>query len=189
LALLEGRELVDGDPPDTLVFDEVDAGIGGQAATAVGLALAELAQGRQVLVVTHLPQVAAFADQQAVVAKDQQRARTVTTVTVVDEDERVRELARMLSGSPDSETAREHARELLRSSARRPHRVSKSKSQAKPAIKGDEIKTVRAAKAPRPPKAVDTKLTAKNPPALGVRKMAGVKRVAQMLPSAKAKKP
>ena len=118
LALLEGRELVDGDPPDTLVFDEVDAGIGGQAASAVGLALAELAQGRQVLVVTHLPQVAAFADQQAVVAKDQQRSRTITTVTVVDEDSRVRELARMLSGSPDSQTAREHARELLRSSTR-----------------------------------------------------------------------
>ncbi len=118
LALLEGRELVDGDPPDTLVFDEVDAGIGGQAASAVGLALAELAQGRQVMVVTHLPQVAAFADQQAVVAKDQQRSRTVTTVTVVDEDSRIRELARMLSGSPDSDTAREHARELLRSSAR-----------------------------------------------------------------------
>ena len=85
---------------------------------AVGLALAELAQGRQVMVVTHLPQVAAFADQQAVVAKDQQRSRTVTTVTVVDEDSRIRELARMLSGSPDSETAREHARELLRSSVR-----------------------------------------------------------------------
>ncbi len=119
LALLEGRELVDGDPPDTLVFDEVDAGIGGQAASAVGLALAELAQGRQVMVVTHLPQVAAFADQQAVVAKDQQRSRTVTTVTVVDEDSRIRELARMLSGSPDSQTAREHAKELLRSSARR----------------------------------------------------------------------
>jgi hypothetical protein len=118
LALLEGRELVDGDPPDTLVFDEVDAGIGGQAATAVGLALAELALGRQVMVVTHLPQVAAFADQQAVVAKDQQQARTVTTVSVVNEEARIRELARMLSGSPDSETAREHARELLRSSAR-----------------------------------------------------------------------
>jgi DNA repair protein RecN (Recombination protein N) len=118
LALLEGRELVDGDPPDTLVFDEVDAGIGGQAATAVGLALAELALGRQVMVVTHLPQVAAFADQQAVVAKDQQQARTVTTVSVVNEEARIRELARMLSGSPESETAREHARELLRSSAR-----------------------------------------------------------------------
>ena len=131
LALLEGRELVDGDPPDTLVFDEVDAGIGGKAASAVGLALAELAQGRQVMVVTHLPQVAAFADQQAVVAKDQQRTRTVTTVTVVDEDARIRELARMLSGSPDSQTAREHARELLRSSGRRPDATRKAPAKSK----------------------------------------------------------
>jgi DNA repair protein RecN (Recombination protein N) len=172
LALLEGRELVDGDPPDTLVFDEVDAGIGGQAATAVGLALAELALGRQVMVVTHLPQVAAFADQQAVVAKDQQKARTVTTVSVVNEEARIRELARMLSGSPESETAREHARELLRSSTRtsgakrKPGATStktvsevavvksvnatKSKAAAKTvsAVKGvNSAKTVKAAKA------------------------------------------
>jgi DNA repair protein RecN (Recombination protein N) len=134
LALLEGRELVDGDPPDTLVFDEVDAGIGGQAASAVGLALAELAQGRQVMVVTHLPQVAAFADQQAVVAKDQRRSRTVTTVTVVDEDARIRELARMLSGSPDSQTARDHAKELLRSSARRGGAKAKPRKLAEAAV-------------------------------------------------------
>jgi DNA repair protein RecN (Recombination protein N) len=153
LALLEGRELVDGDPPDTLVFDEVDAGIGGQAASAVGLALAELAQGRQVMVVTHLPQVAAFADQQAVVAKDQQRTRTVTTVTVVDEDARIRELARMLSGSPDSQTAREHARELLRSSARRPDGARKAPAKSKKqTIAAEPTKTAAVTKVGEPTK-------------------------------------
>jgi DNA repair protein RecN (Recombination protein N) len=104
--------------PVTLVFDEVDAGIGGQAAVAVGRALADLAVGRQVLVVTHLPQVAAFADQQVLVRKDELDGRTVTGVGVLDQDGRVAELARMLSGRPDSATAREHAQELLDSRLR-----------------------------------------------------------------------
>ena len=102
----------------TLVFDEVDAGIGGQAAVAVGRALADLAAGRQVLVVTHLPQVAAFADQQALVRKDEHDGRTITAVGLLDDEGRVAELARMLSGRPDSTTARVHAQELLDSRTR-----------------------------------------------------------------------
>ena len=97
----------------TLVFDEVDAGIGGEAALAVGRALAALAADRQVLVVTHLPQVAAFADRQIRVEKREVDGRTVATATELDADTRVAELSRMLSGRPDSETARDHAAELL----------------------------------------------------------------------------
>jgi DNA repair protein RecN (Recombination protein N) len=99
--------------PPTLVFDEVDAGIGGGAAAAVGRSLARLASGHQVLVVTHLPQVAAYADAHVQVAKLSDDATTVSKVTVLDHGERVVELSRMLSGQPDSDTARRHAEELL----------------------------------------------------------------------------
>ena len=101
------------DAPPTMVFDEVDAGIGGEAAVSVGRALAELATRHQVLVVTHLAQVAAFATRQLVVRKDVAGGRTRASVTPVDGAERVVELARMLSGRPDSATARRHAEELL----------------------------------------------------------------------------
>jgi DNA repair protein RecN (Recombination protein N) len=117
--------LVLTEAPDTLVFDEVDAGIGGATATAVGRALAALAARHQVLVVTHLPQVAAYADAQVQVTKHTKRSRTSTSAAVLDVDDRVVELARMLSGSPDSDTARGHAKEMLadadqdRSKARR----------------------------------------------------------------------
>ncbi|MDQ1391734.1 MAG: repair protein RecN [Acidimicrobiaceae bacterium] len=97
----------------TLVFDEVDAGVGGEAALAVGRALADLARHHQVLVVTHLPQVAAFADQQIAVYKDEIDGRTVAKVQRLDETARVVELSRMLSGQPDSAAARRHAEELL----------------------------------------------------------------------------
>jgi DNA repair protein RecN (Recombination protein N) len=99
--------------PATLVFDEVDAGVGGEAAVAVGEALAALARSNQVLVVTHLAQVAACADRQLVVTKDSDGKRTVTTVKAVEGAERVVEVSRMLSGSPGSSTARRHAEELL----------------------------------------------------------------------------
>ncbi len=105
--------LVLTEAPPTLVFDEVDAGIGGEAAVAVGQALARLGASHQVLVVTHLPQVASAAHAQIGVAKRQSRERTSTTITVLDDESRVIELSRMLSGQPDSEAAREHARELL----------------------------------------------------------------------------
>jgi DNA repair protein RecN (Recombination protein N) len=101
-----------GGPP-TLVFDEVDAGVGGQAAVEIGRRLARLARRHQVLVVTHLPQVAAFADRHLVVAKDTSGAVTVSGVRVVEDTERSRELARMLAGLPDSDLGIAHAEELL----------------------------------------------------------------------------
>jgi DNA repair protein RecN (Recombination protein N) len=105
--------------PPTLVFDEVDAGIGGEAAVAVGRALARVSRepGHQVLVVTHLAQVAAFADRQVAVAKGETGGRTVAQAVAVAGDDRVRELSRMLSGRPDSGSAREHATEILEAAA------------------------------------------------------------------------
>ncbi len=99
--------------PQTMVFDEVDAGVGGAAALALGTALREVSTQRQVLVVTHLAQVAANADHQVTVRKQEVGGRTVTTAAVVQGEDRVTELSRMLSGHPDSEAARAHARELL----------------------------------------------------------------------------
>jgi DNA repair protein RecN (Recombination protein N) len=99
--------------PETLVFDEVDAGVGGQAAVEIGKRLARLARTHQVLVVTHLPQVAAFADRHLVVAKDTGGAITTSGVRIVEETERARELARMLAGLPDSDLGIAHAEELL----------------------------------------------------------------------------
>jgi DNA repair protein RecN (Recombination protein N) len=101
------------DAPGVLVFDEVDAGVGGQAAIAVGSALAGLGHYAQVLVVTHLAQVAALADHQIEVRKVEADGRTRSAVTVLDPDGRVVEISRMLSGSPDSPAAHRHARELL----------------------------------------------------------------------------
>jgi DNA repair protein RecN (Recombination protein N) len=97
----------------TLVFDEVDAGIGGEAALAVGRALAVLAQHHQVLVVTHLAQVAAFADHHLQVSKKVGKGRTVARLVALEGEERLVELSRMLSGSPNSSAARTHAGELL----------------------------------------------------------------------------
>ena len=101
-----------GGPP-TLVFDEVDAGVGGRAAVEVGRRLARLARRHQVIVVTHLPQVAAFADRHLLVAKDAAGAVTTSGVRVVEDAERSRELARMLAGMPDSDLGVAHAEELL----------------------------------------------------------------------------
>jgi DNA repair protein RecN (Recombination protein N) len=122
-AMLAAR-LVLSEAPDTLVFDEVDAGIGGTAATAVGRALAALGADRQVLVVTHLPQVAAFADTQIAVSKHDDGTTTTATATALADDDRVIELSRMLSGSPGSATAQEHAAELL-AAARASHPPSR----------------------------------------------------------------
>lgn len=100
-------------PVPTFVFDEVDAGVGGKAAVEVGRRLAMLARHAQVLVVTHLPQVAAFADRHHVVRKSSDGVVTTSGLVTLDEAERVRELSRMLAGLEDSETALAHARELL----------------------------------------------------------------------------
>ncbi|GIG28777.1 DNA repair protein RecN [Cellulomonas marina] len=117
---LAGEQGERGAGPGTFVFDEVDAGVGGRAAVEIGRRLASLARTAQVLVVTHLAQVAAFADHHLVVSKSSAGGVDVVTasdVRVVADDERVRELARMLSGQEDSDVARAHAAELLEASS------------------------------------------------------------------------
>lgn len=101
------------DPVPTYLFDEVDAGVGGKAAVEVGRRLAKLAKSAQVVVVTHLPQVAAFADRQLLVEKTVDGSVTRSGVTVLEGEDRIRELSRMLAGQEDSQTARAHAEELL----------------------------------------------------------------------------
>ncbi|MEU6644300.1 DNA repair protein RecN [Saccharomonospora sp. NPDC046836] len=105
--------LAHADTVQTLVFDEVDAGVGGRAAVEIGKRLATLARSHQVLVVTHLPQVAAFADRHLVVDKGTSAGITRSGVTVLAQSERVAELARMLAGLDGTETGRAHAEELL----------------------------------------------------------------------------
>ena len=110
-----GLEVVLGavDPVPTFVFDEVDAGVGGRAALGIGRRLARLARTSQVLVVTHLPQVAAFADRHLTVVKSGNGEVTESGVRRLDAEGRVRELARMLGGMEDSGSAQAHAEELL----------------------------------------------------------------------------
>ncbi len=101
------------DPVPTYLFDEVDAGVGGKAAVEVGRRLARLAKSAQVVVVTHLPQVAAFADRHLVVEKTDDGSVTHSGVQAMEGEDRVRELSRMLAGQEDSQLARAHAEELL----------------------------------------------------------------------------
>jgi DNA repair protein RecN (Recombination protein N) len=105
------------DPVPLMVFDEVDAGVGGQAAVQIGRRLAALAAHHQVLVVTHLPQVAAHGSAHLVVDKTGDATITATGIRQVSGDLRVQELSRMLAGLPDSETGLAHAAELLASAA------------------------------------------------------------------------
>ncbi|GAA2393778.1 DNA repair protein RecN [Gordonia cholesterolivorans] len=107
--------LAEPDSGGVMVFDEVDAGVGGAAAVQIGARLARLARRHQVIVVTHLPQVAAFADNHLVIGKSGggSKGRQTSTLTMLDRDERIAELARMLAGLGDSETGRAHAEELL----------------------------------------------------------------------------
>jgi DNA repair protein RecN (Recombination protein N) len=105
-------------PVPTFVFDEVDSGVGGKAAVEVGRRLARLAGTAQVLVVTHLPQVAAYADRHVLVEKSSDGSITTSGLTVLDAEGRERELSRMLAGMEDSATALAHARELLAAAGR-----------------------------------------------------------------------
>jgi DNA repair protein RecN (Recombination protein N) len=116
-AMLALRVVLSEAPP-TLVFDEVDAGIGGEAGAAVGRALARLGTHHQVLCVTHLAQVAAFADAHVLVAKDEVDGRTVARADLLLDDARVNEISRMLAGVGESAHARRHARELLKTAGR-----------------------------------------------------------------------
>jgi DNA repair protein RecN (Recombination protein N) len=107
-------------PVPTFVFDEVDSGVGGKAAVEVGRRLAKLAETAQVLVVTHLPQVAAYADRHVVVEKASDGSVTTSGLTLLDAAGRERELSRMFAGMEESETALAHARELLEAAGRAP---------------------------------------------------------------------
>ena len=105
--------LAQSSPVGTYVFDEVDAGVGGKAAVEVGRRLARLAKNSQVIVVTHLAQVACWADSHVVVAKSENGSVTQSDLSEVTGEARLKEIARLLSGQENSQTAREHARELL----------------------------------------------------------------------------
>jgi len=128
--------LAGADPVPTMVFDEVDAGVGGRAAVEIGRRLARLAQRHQVVVVTHLPQVAAYADRHLVVDKSARRSDGAvrSRVRALGEDERIAELARMLAGLDDTRTGRAHAEELL--AAARAHRAADASATDRSAAAG-----------------------------------------------------
>jgi len=118
------RVLAESDPVDAYLFDEVDAGIGGATADAVGRALAAVAKRRQVICITHLPQIAVFAGKHLTAEKEVSKGRTHSRVVSVEGDDRIRELARLLSGKI-TDVALDHARELL-AAAQEPKRARKA---------------------------------------------------------------
>jgi DNA repair protein RecN (Recombination protein N) len=101
----------------TLIFDEIDTGIGGRAAEAVGKKLKTLSRANQVLCVTHLPQIATFADHHYLIEKKTSADRTRTAVRLITGEERTEEVARMLSGAKLTETSRKHAEQMLKTNA------------------------------------------------------------------------
>jgi len=101
----------------TLVFDEIDSGIGGRAAEAVGKKLKQLSRTKQVLCITHLPQIASFADQHYLIEKKEAGGRTKTSVRPLDAEERTREIARMISGAKLTDTSLKHAEQMLKNSS------------------------------------------------------------------------
>jgi len=109
----KGKRIVS---PRTLVFDEIDIGIGGRAAEAVGQKLKKLSQAQQVLCVTHLPQIAAFADQHFLIEKREDHGRTKTQVRLLDDKSRIEEVARMLSGAKVTEASQHHASQMIQAS-------------------------------------------------------------------------
>ena len=114
LSVAHGESSSSSEGPPLLVFDEIDAGIGGRTARAVGEHLRELASDRQVLCITHLPQVAALADRHFTIAKDASVVPARTTVTALDGDQVVSELVRMLGAGEGDKAASQHARQLLK---------------------------------------------------------------------------
>ena len=126
----------------TLIFDEVDAGVGGAVADTVGRLMKQLGRDRQVLAVTHLPQVASCADHHLLVAKQADALGTSSQVRPIDREERVAEIARMLSGERLSDTTLAHAREMLEGAA--PHAASESAAAAKRPARGRTSGTVRS---------------------------------------------
>ena len=112
-----GTKRIDGKAQRTLVFDEIDSGIGGRAAEAVGRKLKALSRHNQVLCITHLPQIASFADQHYVIEKKETGGRTKTSVRSLSQKERTEEIARMLSGAKLTETSLKHAEQMLKANA------------------------------------------------------------------------
>lgn len=110
--------LADKSDPRTLIFDEVDAGIGGRTALEIGKCLARLGERHQIIVITHLPQVAAYGDDHLTVQKQTTEGGALTSVLSLDNDHRVKEIARMLAGLDDTETGQAHAEELLSAAAK-----------------------------------------------------------------------
>ncbi|MEX1364632.1 MAG: DNA repair protein RecN, partial [Nannocystaceae bacterium] len=133
----------------TYVFDEVDAGVGGAVAVAIGRRLKAAAAGHQVLCVTHLPQIAAFADAHYRVDKRTQGGRTITRVTRLSDDERVEELARMLGGEDVGDSAREHARQLLADAAKVKPKPQRRGKAAGPGAKASKRPAATASKRKR----------------------------------------
>jgi DNA repair protein RecN (Recombination protein N) len=113
-ATIEAGKKNNGGMQRTLVFDEIDTGIGGRAAEAVGKKLKSLARANQVLCITHLPQIASFADHHYLIEKRESAGRTRTVVRALSSEERTEEIARMLSGATLTETSRQHAEQLLK---------------------------------------------------------------------------
>jgi DNA repair protein RecN (Recombination protein N) len=113
--------IAEADPVPTFIFDEVDSGVGGQTALEIGRRLAQLSRTSQVICVTHLAQVAAHADHHLQVVKDQSGEYTQSSVRLLEGEDRLAEIARMLGGDQDSQSAREHAKEMLQR-----HSVSRS---------------------------------------------------------------
>jgi DNA repair protein RecN (Recombination protein N) len=107
------KALIKADKVPVLIFDEIDAQIGGRLGTVTGMKLKELSAQRQVLVITHLAQIAAYADTHFKVAKKEKSGRTVTTLNTIDGDGRISELAQMMSGSSESKASLTHARDML----------------------------------------------------------------------------
>jgi len=100
---------------ETLVFDEVDAGIGGSVAEAVGKKLSKLARYHQIICITHLPQIAKFGDNHFRITKNVSQGRTITSINPLNEKDRIKEIARMLGGMEITKTTLEYAREMLQS--------------------------------------------------------------------------
>jgi DNA repair protein RecN (Recombination protein N) len=116
-ALLPAKSNHKQSPQRTMVFDEIDTGIGGRAAEAVGKKLKSLSRANQVLCITHLPQIATFADHHYVIEKKERAGRTRTTIRPVTGEERTEEIARMLSGAKLTETSRKHAEQMIKANA------------------------------------------------------------------------
>jgi DNA repair protein RecN (Recombination protein N) len=105
------------DSVETVIFDEVDAGIGGNVAEMVGKKMSELSRFHQVLCITHLPQIAKFGDNHYRIEKQVRKGRTRTSIDFLNSEQRIEEIARMLGGASITQTTRSHAREMLQNHA------------------------------------------------------------------------